>query len=387
MNDAKTAIILAAGSSRRMGELTRDRPKSLLPYKDRTILERLVGQIARAATTIDRIVLVVGYRADRVRALVTSLGAARPKIVVVENDRYAEDTNIQSMRLALREVEGSVVIFEADTIMEDAMVTYVTGTDFEHRSAWFTRGPFTPDQYGGIVRSDRTGAIVDVRVVPRWEPAYAGHGKMTGVMRISSRALPAFARLVEEYADRSIRQYFFAPWADHIDRFPSVEGDARHYLFRTFNTPDEYAAVTATELDPPEAAGGARIDYVHPSALKHIEGYDEERVNALMAKIRGERVWTKPLYIEGTHHLVLDGQHRLQVALRMGLGRVPVQRFDYERDVAVWTLRKEERVDVPTVIQRANAGRPYPYKTVKHKFSNVIDSCRIPLDELEDRDA
>ena len=92
-------------------------------------------------------------------------------------------------------------------------------------------------------------------------------------------------------------------------------------------------------------------------------------------------MWTKPLYIEGTHGLVLDGQHRLQVSLRMGLARVPVQRFDYH-DVAVWTLRKEHPVDVATVIRRANAGDIYPYKTVKHKFPRVIDDCAIPLAEL-----
>ncbi|MBA3817558.1 MAG: NTP transferase domain-containing protein [Deltaproteobacteria bacterium] len=376
MNDARTAIVLAAGSSRRMGEATGDRPKSLLAYKDRTILERLLAQLA--TTSIEHVVLVVGYRRERIEELVAGLAA--PRITIVVNDRYAEDTNIHSMRLALREVTGSVVIFEADTIMEDAMVRYAAGTDFEHQSAWFTRGAFVPPMYGGIVHSDARGRIDDVRVVPAWLPEYAGHRKMTGLMRISAAELPVFRELVERYAEQSIAQYFFVPWAEHIERLPSVEGDASHYVFKTFNTPEEYAEVLALDFDPPPARA-EQIEYVAPQDLKHIEGYDEARVVELMAKIQREQVWTKPLYIERTHGLVLDGQHRLQVGLRLGLAKLPVQRFDY-RDVAVWTLRKEEPVDVDTVIRRANAGDVYPYKTVKHKFPNVIDDCSIPLAEL-----
>jgi CTP:molybdopterin cytidylyltransferase MocA len=376
VNDAKTAIVLAAGSSRRMGDATRDRPKSLLPYKDRPILERLLSQIA--TTSIDHVVLVAGYCKERVAELVGRLRA--PRITLVENDRYAEDTNIHSMRLALREVTGSVVIFEADTIMEDAMVRYVAGTDFEHRSAWFTRGAFVPPMYGGIVHSDARGRIDDVRVVPEWEPRDAEHRKMTGLMRVGAAELPLFRELVEQYAERSIAQYFFVPWAEHIGRLPSIEGDASHYRFKTFNTPDEYREVQAIDFDPPPQET-ERIELVSPASLKHIEGYDEARVLELRAKIEREGVWTKPLYIEKTHGLVLDGQHRLQVALRMGLARVPVQRFDYHA-VAVWTLRKEEPVDVDTVIRRATAGDIYPYKTVKHKFPNVIDDCSLPLGEL-----
>jgi choline kinase len=381
-NDARTAIILAAGSSRRMGELTADRPKSLLPYKGTPILGRLLSQIA-AQTIVDHVVIVVGYRHERIRELVAGLDT-RLAITLVENDRCADDTNIHSMRVALealRTTMGSVVIFEADTIMEDAMVRYVAGTDFEQVSAWFTRGAFVEPMYGGIVKSDPRGAIVDVRVVPKWEPRWAEHRKMTGLMRISAKELVPFRELVIAAGDKSIAQYFFVPWAENIDRLPSIEGDASHYQFRTFNTPDEYREVQAIDFDPPPPRA-AEIELVAPSQLRHIEGFDATRVTELAAKIRSEGVWTKPLYVEKTHGLVLDGQHRLEVALHMGLARIPVQRFDY-RDVAVWTLRKEEPVDVDTVIRRVDAGDIYPYKTVKHKFPNVIDTCAFPLAELE----
>ncbi len=199
-----------------MGDMTQDLPKSLLPYKGRPILERLLGQLAR--TSIEKVVLVVGYQKARILEFVRGL----PFVTVVENDRFAEDTNIHSMRLALRQVSGSVVIFEADTIMEDAMVNYVTGTDFEYQSAWFTKGPFEAGMYGGIVKSDAEGKIVDVRVVPQWDAQLGGYSKMTGVMRIGHQELPTFRQHLEAYAERSIAQYFFAPWAEQIELFPAV---------------------------------------------------------------------------------------------------------------------------------------------------------------------
>ncbi len=376
MDDVCAAIVLAAGSSRRMGALTHDRPKSLLTYRGEPILARLLRQIA--ANGVTEVVLVAGYCKNEVLRLIDDL--ARPSVRVVENDLFADDMNIHSMRLALREVSSSVVVFEADTVMEDAMVAYATGTDFEHRSVWFTRGPFTSDQYGGIVKSDALGRVVDVRVVDRFAPEYAGYGKMTGVMRISAAEVPHLRDLVEQYASRSLRQYFFTPWTDHVDRLPSIEGDARHYLFRTFNTPAEWEAILRVDFDPAPAREVA-IELLETARLRHIEGYDETRVAMLMEKIRRDGVWTKPLYVERTHQLVLDGQHRLQAALRMGLRVVPAQAFPYS-EVSVWTLRKEESVDVPTVIRRAQAGDLYPYKTVKHKFPNAIGECRIPLADL-----
>lgn len=370
---------MAAGASRRMGALTADKPKSLLPYKNELILTRLVRQLRSAG--IKRIILTVGYQMNRVKELLHSIDQG--DLVIVENNLYEDDVNIHSMRLALTQASGSLCVFEADTVMEDAFVNYVTGTDFHGRSVWFTRGAFLPGQYGGILRSDERGKITDINIVPAYNAQYGAYTKLTGLMRIYQSELAPFRSLVEEYAARTIRQYYLVPWMEHLDLLPCIEGNAEHYEFQTFNKPEEYDRLLGMDFDR-SVALGQPTTLVEVGALKHIEQFDEQRVQTLIGKIRGEGVWTKPLYIEENHNLVLDGQHRLQAALRMGLRVVPVQRFSYHQ-VKVWTLRKEEPVSVAEVIRRANAGRLYPYKTVKHKFPNVIQSCHIPLAELQPR--
>ena len=63
--DTVPAVVLAAGEGRRLDPLTNRRPKPMVPVANRPILEYVVSAIADAG--VDRIVLVVGYREERIR--------------------------------------------------------------------------------------------------------------------------------------------------------------------------------------------------------------------------------------------------------------------------------------------------------------------------------
>jgi molybdenum cofactor cytidylyltransferase len=75
---SSAGLILAAGSSRRMGQ-----PKQLLPLNGRPLLEGVVA--AANASTLDEVVVVLGSSADAIRAGV-ELGRAR---VVLNSDHEA----------------------------------------------------------------------------------------------------------------------------------------------------------------------------------------------------------------------------------------------------------------------------------------------------------
>lgn len=64
----RTAMILAAGYGTRMGDLTRDLPKPLLPLNGIRIIEVVIGKLARQG--IKRIVINAHYQADRMRRFV-----------------------------------------------------------------------------------------------------------------------------------------------------------------------------------------------------------------------------------------------------------------------------------------------------------------------------
>ena len=72
------AIVLAAGLSTRMG-----RPKQLLPFGDKTILQTVVDTLL--ATDLEGVVVVLGHEAEAVRE---SLGDR--SVLFCLNDRYQE---------------------------------------------------------------------------------------------------------------------------------------------------------------------------------------------------------------------------------------------------------------------------------------------------------
>ncbi len=127
----------------------------------------------------------------------------------------------------------------------------------------------------------------------------------------------------------------------------------------------------------------APIERVPVDRLRHIEGFSKKRVDWLVEKILAEGIWTKPIALDGEHDLVLDGQHRMETAKRLGLKWVPAVRYHYA-DIEVWSLRPDKhQFDWRLVTERALAGNPYPYKTVKHRFPDGgLPEIAIPLSDL-----
>ena len=62
---------------------------------------------------------------------------------------------------------------------------------------------------------------------------------------------------------------------------------------------------------------------VNVDQLKHIEDFGRKRVDWLKNKILSEGIWTVPLKIEKKNFLVMDGQHRMEVAKLLNLKCVP----------------------------------------------------------------
>jgi L-serine kinase (ADP) len=124
------------------------------------------------------------------------------------------------------------------------------------------------------------------------------------------------------------------------------------------------------------------VEFLNVSDLVHIEGFSKRRVVWLAKKILNDNVWTLPIAVDERHNLVLDGQHRLEVAKSIGLKYIPAVRYQYS-EVETWSLRPDTHpLTVQDVVIRALANDPYPYKTVKHKFVPPLPTCSFPLKEL-----
>jgi L-serine kinase (ADP) len=126
-----------------------------------------------------------------------------------------------------------------------------------------------------------------------------------------------------------------------------------------------------------------KIELIETDTLLHIEDYGRKKVEWLKNKITEEGFWTVPLKLDKEHHLVMDGQHRMEVAKAIGLKFVPCMLYTYD-EVNVWSLRSNHKVDQHSIIKRALSGDIYPYKTAKHSFPDSGDvTCCFSLEELK----
>ncbi len=109
---------------------------------------------------------------------------------------------------------------------------------------------------------------------------------------------------------------------------------------------------------------------IDPKKLNPIEGHSKERVNWLSEKIISEGYWSNPIAIAKEHNLVMDGHHRLESSLILGLRRVPCFVFSY-KEINIYSLRDGIKVSHEIIEKNFLHSIIFPYKTVKHELPNT----------------
>jgi len=102
---ATRAIILAASQGSELGEMTRTRPKAMVPINGQPLLHRLVSQFR--AQGLKDVVVIRGFARDQVNA---------PDVHFVDNDEFAGTGELLSLSKAATQLEGSVVISFGDIL-------------------------------------------------------------------------------------------------------------------------------------------------------------------------------------------------------------------------------------------------------------------------------
>jgi choline kinase len=111
----RTAVLLAAGCARRLGELTNDRPKCLLEVGGKALIEHQID--ALRGLGVDDVLVVTGFCAEQVES---RLG---DRARYVRNDVYDTTNSLFSLHLALAEVPGAFVLTNADVLFHPDLLS------------------------------------------------------------------------------------------------------------------------------------------------------------------------------------------------------------------------------------------------------------------------
>jgi L-glutamine-phosphate cytidylyltransferase len=120
------AIILSAGQGSRLGHLTDDRPKCLIDFNGRTLLDRQLDTLA--ANGIDEAVVVTGFHDELVEAAIAARSGG-PKVRTVYNPFSKVADNLGSLFIARHELEGDCLVWNGDTLVSEQLMSRVVGND------------------------------------------------------------------------------------------------------------------------------------------------------------------------------------------------------------------------------------------------------------------
>ena len=120
--------------------------------------------------------------------------------------------------------------------------------------------------------------------------------------------------------------------------------------------------------------------------LRPHEQIIHKKVDQLERVTHRWNAYTKPLLLDRTTGTILDGHHRYQVGLRIGLSRLPVIKVDYIDDdgieLDIWPGSGLQSLTKREVIDMALSDNVFPPKTSRHRFSDHLPPIAIPLDLL-----
>lgn len=110
------AVIIAAGLGNRLGDLTSDQPKALVPVAGRELILRTLDFADHPA--IESRIVVTGYEGERLSRFIAE---RCPGVDTVHNPHY-RDGSIRTIEAALKRVKGDFLLMNVDHIYPRRML-------------------------------------------------------------------------------------------------------------------------------------------------------------------------------------------------------------------------------------------------------------------------
>jgi choline kinase len=211
------AIILAAGQGLRLKPLTDDKPKCLVPFRGRPILDHMLSAL-RAAGVAD-VAVVTGYRAETIRDR---------GLPTRHNPDYASTNMVHSLFCAEDLLDGDdVLIVYGDILIRPAFLQafcessapLAVAVNTEWRPLWALRME-DPLADAETLKLDRRGYIVDLG---KRANSYAQiEGQFMGLIRIARDTLPrvrAFYHSLDRarrYDNKDFRNMFMTSFLQEV---------------------------------------------------------------------------------------------------------------------------------------------------------------------------
>jgi L-glutamine-phosphate cytidylyltransferase len=120
------AIILSAGQGSRLGHLVDDKPKCLIDFNGRSLLDRQLDTLE--ANGVHDAVVVTGFHDELVSEAIARRSGG-PKVRTIYNPFYKVADNTGSLFMAREELNGDCLVWNGDTLVSRALMRRVVAND------------------------------------------------------------------------------------------------------------------------------------------------------------------------------------------------------------------------------------------------------------------
>jgi len=120
------AIILSAGQGSRLGHLVDGRPKCLIDFNGRSLLDRQLDTLE--GNGVHEAVVVTGFHDELVDEAIARRSGG-PSVRTVFNPFYKVADNTGSLFMAREELTGDCLVWNGDTLVSKTLMAKVVGND------------------------------------------------------------------------------------------------------------------------------------------------------------------------------------------------------------------------------------------------------------------
>jgi len=220
------AVVLCAGRGGRLYPLTKDGPKCLLRFGEKTVLECCLENL-KSAGILD-VVLVTGYKTDAVETLVKEKDYQRVSFVF--NEKYAVTNTAYSLNLALKKMDADFILINGDVLFDRAILEGLLKHPAGNCIAVDPDIPLDAEEIK-VKAADCRVEKISKEVDPR-----QSLGEAIGLYKISRGLIRELSRIYDDLERRGENHHFFEKGVETICQRSA--GDGRSFgIFLTDHRP------------------------------------------------------------------------------------------------------------------------------------------------------
>ena len=192
------AIILAAGRGMSLGEAAGGRPKCLLQFGGKSLLQRHIEILNDLGT--DRIIIITGYRRADIEAALATINSRAPVEPVINPDY--EIGSVVSLHCAYNHLTDGTdtILMDADVLYDPEVLGRLLNTPFSN--CFLLDRDFEPgDEPVKLCVAGNT--LVEFRKKPDTEISWDYQGESVGFFRFDPAVSARLAHKAREYLDNN----------------------------------------------------------------------------------------------------------------------------------------------------------------------------------------